>query len=94
MAIYFCGNKIYLKFIFQCHKGPQTLEICEPFLISEGAEAHARGGGDGREEGRERSYYDLHCDLDDTFLHRLCLPSVKDSVPSARRSSPRAGSPS
>ena len=51
------------------NKGPQTLEICEPFLISEGAEAHARGGGDGREEGRERSYYDLHCDLDDAFLH-------------------------
>ena len=34
--------------------------------------AQARGGADGREEGRERGYYHLHRQLDDTlFLHFL-----------------------
>ena len=30
--------------------------------------AHARGGADGRQEGRERGYYHLHRQLDDTLL--------------------------
>ena len=34
--------------------------------------AHARGGADGRQEGRERGYYHLHRQLDDTlFLHTI-----------------------
>ena len=34
--------------------------------------AHARGGADGRQEGRERGYYHLHRQLDDTlFLHAI-----------------------
>ena len=34
---------------------------------------HARSGRDGRQEGRECSYYDLHCYLNDAFLHPLPL---------------------
>ena len=30
--------------------------------------AQARGGADGRQEGRERGYYHLHRQLDDTLL--------------------------
>ena len=33
--------------------------------------AHARRGCDGREEGCESGYYDLHRYLDDAFLHPL-----------------------
>ena len=34
--------------------------------------AHARGGADGRQEGRERGYYHLHRQLDDAlFLHTI-----------------------
>ena len=33
----------------------------------------ARSGRDGRQEGRECSYYDLHCYLNDAFLHPLPL---------------------
>ena len=31
----------------------------------------ARSGCDGRQEGRERSYYDLHCNLNNTLFHFL-----------------------
>ena len=39
------------------------------------AETHAAGGRDGREEGGERSYYDLHCNLNHSLLHLLILNS-------------------
>ena len=32
---------------------------------------HARSGRDGRQEGRERSYYHLHCNLNNTLFHFL-----------------------
>ena len=32
---------------------------------------HARSGRDGRQEGRECSYYDLHCNLNNTLFHFL-----------------------
>ena len=42
------------------------------------AVAHARGGSQGREEGRERGYYHLHRKLDDAFLgHGLVLYKIK-----------------
>ena len=30
---------------------------------------HATRGRDGRQEGRERSYYYLHCNLNNTLFH-------------------------
>ena len=33
----------------------------------------ARSGRDGRQEGRECSYYHLHCYFNDAFLHPLPL---------------------
>ena len=35
----------------------------------ERSEAEATGGAEGGQKGGERSYYDLHCDLDETLLH-------------------------
>ena len=32
---------------------------------------HARSGRNGRQEGRECSYYNLHCNLNDTLFHFL-----------------------
>ena len=40
------------------------------------SEAHTTCGGNGRQEGGECSYYDLHCNLNDALLHRLHLLSV------------------
>ena len=34
---------------------------------------HARRGRDGREEGCESGYYDLHRDLDDSLFHDPCF---------------------
>ena len=39
-------------------------------LVEERAEAHAARGCDGREEGRERGYYHLHRNLNDSLFHR------------------------
>ena len=36
--------------------------------------SHTTRGCDGREEGCESGYYDLHRDLDDAFLHLLAPP--------------------
>ena len=39
--------------------------------------AQARSSADGRQEGRERGYYHLHRQLDDSlFLHTICFFSV------------------
>ena len=35
----------------------------------EGAVAHAARRCDGRQEGRESSYYNLYCDLNDALFH-------------------------
>ena len=40
----------------------------------------ARSGRDGRQEGRECSYYDLHCNLNNTLFHFLSL-SVSSALP-------------
>ena len=41
--------------------------------------AQARGGADGRQEGRERGYYHLHRQLDDALLlHTICVFSRKE----------------
>ena len=37
--------------------------------------AHARRGRDRRQEGGERSYYNLHCNLNETLLHTLLASS-------------------
>ena len=42
-------------------------------IHSEGAVAHAAGGRDGRQEGCECGYYNLHRNLNETLLHRPCL---------------------
>ena len=52
------------------------------------SEAHATRGCDGREEGCESGYYDLHRDLDDAFFHasppfRLILVEAIASVAAA-----------
>ena len=43
---------------------PNCLECNRPV-------AQARSGRDGRQEGRERSYYHLHCYLNNTLFHFL-----------------------
>ena len=40
------------------------------FFVLEGAVAHATRGRDGRQEGRERGYYNLHRNLNETLLHK------------------------
>ena len=40
-------------------------------LEGDGSAAHARCGRDRRQEGGERSYYNLHCNLNKTLLHTL-----------------------
>ena len=42
-------------------------------LEGDGAVAHATRGRDRRQEGGERSYYNLHCNLNKTLLHTLLL---------------------
>ena len=44
-------------------------------ICLEGAVAHAARGCDGRQEGRERGYYNLHRNLNDSLLHTLPLLS-------------------
>ena len=43
------------------------------FSCLEGAVAHTTRGRDGRQEGRERGYYNLHRNLNETLFHRPCL---------------------
>ena len=40
-------------------------------IYLEGAVAHAARGRDGRQEGRERGYYNLHRNLNNSLFHRL-----------------------
>ena len=40
-------------------------------LEGDGSAAHATRGRDRRQEGGERSYYNLHCNLNKTLLHTL-----------------------
>ena len=49
---------------------PRT--IVRGILVSErnGSETHATRGRDGRQKGRERSYYHLHRYLNDSLLHK------------------------
>ena len=37
------------------------------------AASHATRGGDGRQEGRERGYYNLHRNLNDSLLHNSLI---------------------
>ena len=46
----------------------------------EGAVAHATRGRDGRQEGRERGYYNLHPNLNKTLLHNFQLSIVHYQV--------------
>ena len=39
----------------------------------EGAVAHATRGRDGRQEGCERGYYNLHRNLNNSLFHSPCL---------------------
>ena len=48
---------------------------------------HARSGRNGRQEGRECSYYDLHCNLNNTLFHLLLLSLILHF----HCASPRAG---
>ena len=48
-------------------KNPHSAE--QGFLVLEGAVAHATRGRDGRQEGRERGYYNLHRNLNNSLLH-------------------------
>ena len=48
------------------------------FLEGNGSKSHATRSTDGREEGRERGYYDLHRNLNDSLFHTpLTVQSVK-----------------
>ena len=44
------------------------------------AVAHAARGRDGRQEGRERGYYNLHRHLNDPLLHTLVLIKVCSTI--------------
>ena len=47
-------------------------------LPDEWSAAEARGGRDGRQEGGERGYYDLHHKLNDVFLfHKNKLKELR-----------------
>ncbi len=51
--------------------GPQ-IDTASPICLEYNRpKPHARSGRDGRQEGRERSYYDLHCYLNNTLFHFL-----------------------
>ena len=50
-------------------KGSQPNTASPNCLEYDRAVPHATRGRDGRQEGRERSYYHLHCYLNNTLLH-------------------------
>ena len=54
-------------------------------LSLERAVAHTTRGRDGRQEGRERGYYHLHRNLNDTFFHRsfFCFRAEPQSIAEA-----------
>ena len=61
---------------FYCHTDLHSSREGQQSVRSEGSEcslersvAHAARGGDGRQEGRERGYYHLHRNLNDSLLH-------------------------
>ena len=60
-------------FILNIKRGSQIDTASPNCLEYDRAVPHATRGRDGRQEGRERSYYDLHCYLNDAFLHPLPL---------------------
>ena len=47
------------------------------FSLPKGPQSHAARGGDGRQEGRECGYYDLHRNLNDPLFHRPSRSSVR-----------------
>ena len=49
------------------NKNPRSAE--RGFFVLEGAVAHATRGRDGRQEGRESGYYNLHRNLNDALFH-------------------------
>ena len=59
-------------------KNPHSAE--QGFLVLEGAVAHTARGRDGRQEGRERGYYHLHRNLNETLLHDLILFTLHSSL--------------
>ena len=63
-----------MSFIHEGRVNPCLIKIlCDSVLFrgSEGPVAHATGRCDGRQEGCERGYYDLHRNLYYTLLHLL-----------------------
>ena len=51
--------------------GPQ-IDTASPICLEYNRPVpHARSGRNRRQEGRERSYYDLHCNLNNTLFHFL-----------------------
>ena len=67
-------------------KSPRSISLRGDFPLSifhyplsialQGPQAHATGGGDGRQEGRERGYYNLHRNLNNPLLHNCPLSIV------------------
>ena len=51
--------------------GPQIDTASPNYSEYDRAVPQARSGRDGRQEGRECSYYDLHCNLNNTLFHFL-----------------------
>ena len=64
--------RLNLSCALECQK-PQKTKFPRSFSAREfgleGAVAHAARGGDGRQEGRECSYYHLHRNLNNLLLH-------------------------
>ena len=54
---------------FHSHKRKIPREFLRGFFLLEWSISHAARGCDGRQEGRERGYYYLHRNLDNTLLH-------------------------
>ena len=49
------------------------------FTAPQGSQSHAARGRNGRQEGRERGYYYLHRNLNDSLFHTLFVLKLKGS---------------
>ena len=68
MQFFFQKSGVFHK-IAPYNKEEMPVKDTPSSLNCNGSEAHAARGRDGRQEGRERGYYDLHRDLNHSFLH-------------------------
>ena len=74
------NKKKWLHYAWSMIKLKSPGQSSGAFLL-EGPVAHAARGGDGRQEGRERGYYHLHRNLNDSLFHDSSLFTLHSSLP-------------